>query len=163
VIKQKHEYIETKNQYDTPIFIFLSDRSILNNKTNTKMKKISFFFAGFFILLMSTKMYAQPKSSADYFKGKWRILIKGTPDGDARMIFLLENMKDSITGVVQDTTGAEISKISKVELTDSSVNVYFTAQGDDVNVLMNKKDEDHITGSLMGMFDVAGERVKKIL
>jgi hypothetical protein len=29
-----------------------------------------------------------------------------------------------------------------------------------VNLAMTKKDDDHITGSLMGMFDAEGERVK---
>ena len=125
------------------------------------MKKISFLFGIFFLLLLSTRMYAQSKPGADYFKGKWNVLVKGTPNGDVRMIFLLENTKDSITGVIQDTTGNEISKISRVELTDTSANVFFTAQGYDVNLMMNKKDGDHVTGSLIGMFDAEGERVKK--
>jgi hypothetical protein len=125
------------------------------------MKKVGFLSAAFFLLLLSTKMFAQSKSGADYFKGTWSVLVKGTPNGDARMIILLENRNDSITGVVQDTTGTEISKISKVELTDTSATVYFTAQGYDVNLVMNKKDDDHITGSLMAMFDAEGERLKK--
>src|ERR1700680_2545562 len=124
------------------------------------MKKVGFLSAAFFLLLLSTKMFAQSKSGADYFKGTWSVLVKGTPNGDARMIFLLENRNDSITGVVQDTTGTEISKISKVELTDTSATVYFTAQGYDVNLVMNKKDGDHITGSFMAMFDAEGERLK---
>ncbi|MDP9042607.1 MAG: hypothetical protein M3N30_11560 [Bacteroidota bacterium] len=125
------------------------------------MKKASFLSWLLFFLLLSTNMLAQPKPGADYFKGTWSVLVKGTPNGDAQMIVLLENRNDSMTGVVQDTTGAEISKISKVELTDSSATVYFTAQGYDVNLVMNKKDNDHITGSLMSMFDAEGERVKK--
>ena len=126
------------------------------------MKKASLFLAGSFLLLLSTNVHAQSKTGADYFKGKWNVLIKGTPNGDAKMIFVLENKNDSIVGVVQDTTGAEISKISNAELSDTSVTVYFNAQGYDVNVLMNKKDDDHVTGSLMSMFDAEGERVKEI-
>jgi hypothetical protein len=125
------------------------------------MKKLSFLFGLAFFLLASTKMLAQSKPGADYFKGKWTMLIKGTPNGDAKMIFFLENKNDSITGVVQDSTGVEISKLSKVELKDSVITVYFTAQGYDVNVVMARKDDDHVTGSLMGMFDVEGERKKE--
>ena len=125
------------------------------------MKKASFLSWLLFFLLLSTNMLAQSKSGADYFKGTWSVLVKGTPNGDARMMVLLENRNDSMAGVVRDTTGAEISKISKVELTDTSATVYFTAQGYDVNLVMNKKDNDHITGSLMSMFDAEGERVKK--
>jgi hypothetical protein len=125
------------------------------------MKKANFLSWLLFFLLLSTNMLAQSKPGADYFKGKWSVLIKGTPSGDTRMMVLLENRNDSMAGVVQDTTGVEISKISKVELTDSSATVYFTAQGYDVDLVMKKKDNDHITGSLMSMFDAEGERVKK--
>ena len=125
------------------------------------MKKVSFLFTGLFFLLLSMNVNAQSKTGADYFAGKWSVLVKGTPNGDAKMIFVLENKNDSIAGIVQDTTGAEISKISNVELTDTSVTVYFNAQGYNVNVVMNKKDDDHVSGSLMGMFDADGERVKE--
>jgi hypothetical protein len=125
------------------------------------MKKASFLSWLLFFLIMSTNMFAQPKQGADYFKGKWSILLKGTPSGDTRIFFLLENSNDSITGVVQDSTGTDISKISKVELTDTSATVYFTAWGYDLNLIMNKKDNDHVTGNLMNALDIEGERVKK--
>ena len=125
------------------------------------MKKANFFSCLLFFLIMSTNMFAQTKQGADYFKGKWNVLVKGTPNGDTRMIVLLENKNDSLTGVIQDTTSTEISKISKIELTDTSATVYFIAQGYDVDLVMNKKDIDHITGSLMSMFEAEGERIKK--
>ena len=78
------------------------------------------------------------------------------------MIFVLENRNDSIVGLVQDTTGAEIAKITSAELKDNEITLYFTTQGYDVNLVMTKKDDDHTTGSLMGMFDAEGERVKPI-
>jgi hypothetical protein len=125
------------------------------------MKKANFLSCLLFFLIMSTNMFAQTKQGADYFKGKWSILLKGTPSGDTRIFFLLENSKDSITGVVQDSTGTDMSKISKVELTDTSATVYFTAWGYDLNLIMNKKDNDHVTGNLMNALDIEGERVKK--
>src|SRR6476620_12502273 len=124
------------------------------------MKKFTSVLVGILCLVVSVGVSAQSKVGADYFKGKWSVLVKGTPNGDAKMIFVLENKNDSIAGIVQDTTGAEISKISNVELTDTSVTVYFNAQGYNVNVVMNKKDADHVSGSLMSMFDAEGERVK---
>ena len=122
------------------------------------MKKLSLLFAGLFFLLLSLNVNAQ--TGADYFAGKWDVLIKGTPNGDAKMFVVLAKTDSAMTGSVQDSTGAEISKLSKVELTDSSATVYFTAQGYDVNLLMTKKDDDHVTGSMMSMFDAEGERVK---
>jgi len=125
------------------------------------MKKLSLFFAGVFSLLLSISVNAQSKTGADYFKGKWSVLLKGTPGGDAKMTFILENKSDSIRGVVQDTTGAEVSKITNAELKDNEVTLYFNAQGYDVNLLLKKKDDDHVTGSLMGMFDAEGIRIKE--
>ena len=126
------------------------------------MKKVTTIFAGIFFLLLSVAASAQSKPGADYFKGKWSVILKGTPNGDAKMIFVLENKNDSITGVVQDTTGAEISKIDNAELKDTEITLYFNAQGYDVNLLLTKKDDDHVTGSLMSMFDAERERIKEM-
>jgi len=124
------------------------------------MKKICFIFAGLFFLFLSINTKAQT-SGADYFAGKWSILVKGTPGGDAKMLFVLQKKDSTLTGVVQDSTGKEMSKLDKVEVNGNAATVYFNAEGYDVNVVMNKKDEDHVTGSLMGMFDAEGERVKE--
>ena len=124
------------------------------------MKKLSSVLAGLFLLLLSLGASAQSQTGADYFTGKWSVLLKGLPTGDSKMIFVLEKKDATITGVVKDTTGAEISKITSVELKDSEITLFFNAQGYDVNLLLAKKDDDHATGSLMGMFDAEGERIK---
>lgn len=125
------------------------------------MKQFSLIFAGLFFLLLSSNTNAQSKTGADYFAGTWNVLVKGTPNGDARMWIVLEKKDTAMTGSVQDSTGKEISKITNVEMNDTSATVYFTAQGYDVNLEMDKKGDDHVTGSLMGMFDAVGDRVKK--
>ncbi|HTS45627.1 MAG TPA: hypothetical protein VMH01_14610 [Puia sp.] len=124
------------------------------------MKKTSLLLAGLFFLLLSFKIRAQTKTGADYFEGKWSVLLKALPDGDTKMYFVLEKKDTTMAGVVQDSTGKEIAKIDKVELKDTTVTIYFTAQGYDVNLVMNRKDNDHTIGSLMGMFDAEGERKK---
>ena len=113
-------------------------------------------------LLVVLSIRAQ-NPTTEYFKGKWNILCKGTPQGDAKMVFKLDKSSDTLTGVVLDTTGAEISKMSKIEQKDSSITVYFVAQGYDVSVALIKKDENHVTGSLLAMFDIEGERVRELL
>ena len=123
------------------------------------MKMFKSIFAGLFFLLFIPGAKAQT-SSADYFAGKWSVLLKGLPQGDTKIFVVLEKKDTTMTGVVQDSTGNQVSKIDKVELSGDTATVYFSAQGYDVNLVMNKKDDDHITGSLMGMFDAEGERVK---
>ena len=121
------------------------------------MKRVSFLLVGIFFLAFT----ASAQTSADYFAGKWNVLLKGIPGGDARLIFALEKKDSTITGVVQDSTGKEISRITNAELKENQITLYFNAQGYDVNLLLTKKDDDHVTGSLMGMFDAEGDRIKE--
>jgi len=122
------------------------------------MKKSKSILFG--LLLLFTMGAKAQTANADYFAGKWNVLLKGLPDGDTKMFIVLEKRDTTMTGIVQDSTGTQISKIDKVELKENTATVYFSAQGYDVNLAMTKKDDDHITGSLMGMFDAEGERVK---
>jgi len=124
------------------------------------MTKFKWMLTGVLILFLTLNAHAQTGTGADYFAGKWNVLIKGLPQGDARMFFVLEKKDTTMTGIVQDSTGTQISKLDKVELTANAATLYFNVQGYDVNLVMNKKDDDHVTGNLMGMFDADGERVK---
>ena len=113
------------------------------------------------LILFSVFANAQSSTTPNYFEGKWNILLKGLPDGDTKMYLVLQKRDTTWSGVVQDSTGAEISKIDKFEMGEAMATVYFNARGYDVNLVMNKKDDDHITGTLMGMFDAVGDRVKE--
>lgn len=124
------------------------------------MKKSIAFISALFIFFLSTGAMAQAQTGADYFAGKWDMLVKGLPNGDTKMLVILDKKDTTMTGVIQDSVGTEISKFSKVELKEKEVTVYFTAQGYDVYLLMTKKDDDHVTGSMMGMFDAEGVRAK---
>lgn len=124
------------------------------------MKKVTFLIAGIFFFLLPIGLNAQTVSGADYFAGKWNVVVKGTPNGDALMIFNLEKKDSTLTGVIVDSTGTEISKISGCDLKDTELTVFFNASGYDVNLVMIKKDDDHVTGNLLGMFDAEGERIK---
>lgn len=123
------------------------------------MKTFKLLFSGLFFLLCTLSVKAQT-SGVDYFAGEWSVLVKGLPNGDTKMTIVLEKKENSLTGAVLDTAGNEISKLDKVAINPTSVTVFFSAQGYDVNLVMNKKDENHVTGNMMGMFDAEGERVK---
>ncbi len=124
------------------------------------MKKLSSVFTAVFIFILSTGTKAQTSKGADYFSGKWDMLVKGLPNGDTKMMVVLDKKDTTLTGAILDSTGAETAKFSKVEVKDNGVTVYFTAQGYDVYMTMDKKDDDHVTGSMMGMFDADGTREK---
>ncbi|HTB24837.1 MAG TPA: hypothetical protein VK711_05675 [Puia sp.] len=124
------------------------------------MKKSIVFISGLIIIFLLSGAMANAQTGADYFAGKWNMLVKGLPNGDTKMLVILDKKDTTMTGVIQDSVGTEISKFSKVELKENEVTVYFTAQGYDVYLLMTKKDDDHVTGSMMGMFDAEGIRAK---
>jgi hypothetical protein len=139
---------------------------IQNNQTD--MKQFRFFLTGVFILLLTSgvnaqaKSGAQPQSKPDYFAGKWNILIKGTPGGDSKMLLTFERKDTALTATIKDSTGTEAGSVNKVMENEQSVTVYFTAQGFDVDLMLEKKDDDHMTGNLMGgMFEAEGDRVKE--
>jgi|SRR5690242_346073 hypothetical protein len=124
------------------------------------MQKINLIITVVFLLVLSIVAKGQTAAS-DYFAGKWNVLIKNLPQGDAKMFVNLENQDSTWVGNISDSTGKEISKFSKVELHDTTVTVYFTAQGYDVYLRLQQKDADHVTGSMLDMFDAEGERVKE--
>ena len=124
------------------------------------MKRISLFLLTIFFALLSAGTHAQTKDSTNYFIGKWNMLLKGLPSGDTKMFVNLEKKDTAYTGIILDSTKTEVAKISKVEKKGYTVTLYFTAQGYDVTLYMEKKDEDHITGNMLNMFDALGERIK---
>ena len=131
------------------------------------MKKIRFFSAAVvFLLLSSFFVNAQAKDSAqgktDFFTGKWNVLLKGVPGGDAKMTVNFERKDTALTATLQDSTGKEAGKVNKVIENAQSVTIYFTAQGYDVDLTLEKKDDDHVVGSLMNMFEATGDRIRDI-
>src|SRR6476469_3081442 len=114
------------------------------------MKNVSVVvFAIIFFFLSSFSANAQAKNDGDYFLGKWNVLVAGTPQGDSKLVVKLDRKDGKLSGVVLDTTDKEIAPITKIEEKEKSTTVYFTAQGYDVYLVMEKKDDDHITGNLM--------------
>ena len=127
------------------------------------MKKLVVLTAGLLSLIVSFNAQAQSKTGADFFAGKWNVLITGTPYGDLKRVYILEKKDNGLAGTVLDSTGKEISKCSKVDVKDNEVTLYYTALGNDVSIVLTKKDDDHVTGKAMGAFDAKGERVKQLL
>jgi len=124
------------------------------------MRTIQLVVSGMIFFFLSMGVNAQVQTSAEYFAGKWNVMVKGTPNGDAAMIFNLGNLENKITGVITDTAGVEVSKISGADLGENAITLYFNASGYDINLTLSKKDEDHVTGNMLGMFEAEGERIK---
>jgi hypothetical protein len=124
------------------------------------MKKFNLTLAALMaFVLIAAKANAQ---TANYFIGKWDVLVKGLPQGDTHMLFNLTDSAGQAKGALLDTTAAHKDiPMTKIEQAPDTITLYFSAQGYDVSLTLKKKDDDHATGSLMGMFDAVADRVKK--
>jgi hypothetical protein len=117
--------------------------------------KVSFFII---FLLTTASTFAQSQSDIDFFSGKWEIMIKGTQNGDATVILVLEKGGDGLVGSVQDTNGTELSKIARIVVGSDKLNLQFVVQGQSVNVELVKKDDSHVTARY-GNYSAEGQRV----
>lgn len=126
------------------------------------MKKVSVLF---FLMLLSVAVnsIAQAPAPADFFAGKWDIVVAGTPNGDTQLVANLVRKDGKLTGEI--TTPADATKgaipITKIEEGTDKLALYFTAQGYDVNLDLAKVDDDNLKGSLMNMFDAKAKRLKE--
>jgi len=123
------------------------------------MKKLSLMLALIMGLFFSTTVKAQ--STANYFVGRWQITVIGAPGGDAKMTFIFERKDGKLNGVVRDSTDKEVSKITQIDENDKTINAAFTINSNDVTLSLEPVDDDHIKGSVMGMFDAKGTRIKE--
>ena len=121
------------------------------------MKNVRVFLVVVFCFVSALKMNAQVP--ADYFAGKWSVMVTGTPNGDAKMLVNLERKDGKLTGGITNPGATEPTKFSNVEEKENSVTVYFSASGYDVYLTLEKKGDNKVEGSMMDMFDAKGERV----
>jgi hypothetical protein len=126
------------------------------------MKK---FIALVFVLttLFSASAFASKPDPTDFFAGKWKIMVAGTPNGDVTFATNLIRKDGVLTGqlkIVGDDS-LPLIDISKVEDSSDKVVIYFTIQSYDVNAELTKVDADNLKGSLMGMFEAKAARVKE--
>jgi hypothetical protein len=126
------------------------------------MKKTSFLIAGMLFFLLSVGVYGQTQTDADFFTGRWTGIVEGTPTGDMNIAISLERKDGLLDGMIRIGEQEEV-KFSKIEEKETSVMFYFTSNsGYDVNLCMEKKDDNHVNGalstSIAGTFGFTGER-----
>ena len=96
----------------------------------------------------------------NYFEGKWTVLIKGTPNGDASVPMRFETKEGKTLGYFVDPDTTKETPMTSADIKGDEIVAAFTIAGYDVSMLITKKDDDHASGKLMDMFDVEATRVK---
>ena len=113
-----------------------------------------------FLLVCNLRSSAQSQEAPDFFVGKWTVLVKGTPQGDVKLVLSVEKKDTSLAAVILDSTGGAFAKVDKIVRNQTAMTAYFSALGYDLYLEMNKKDEDHLVGNLVGQFEAEAERIK---
>ncbi|MGN7202847.1 hypothetical protein ACTHQF_01135 [Pedobacter sp. SAFR-022] len=124
------------------------------------MKKLATLIVGVFALMIIS-VAAKAQSNTDFFVGKWDILVKGTPQGDVNMKVSFEKKDGKLVGTMVNPDTQKEEPFNKLDTTEKGIIVYFSAQGYDVDMSLEKQDDDHVIGSVMSMLEVTGVRVKK--
>lgn len=124
------------------------------------MKINKLVFATIMCMLSVIMVQASSQLSPEYFEGKWAVLVKGTPNGDATIPVRFETVEGKTIGYFMEEGATEESKMSSVTISGDVVNTAFNISGYDVTLSLKKVDDDHAKGDLMGMFDAEGTRVK---
>lgn len=122
------------------------------------MKKI-LLLGGLFLMLLFVNNPAMAKNK-DFFVGKWSVVIKGTPLGDSKLTVVLSRKSGKLQGYIINKDG-EKSDIEKIEVKGQIVIIYFTFNHFDVDLTMQKKDENHFIGKLKERYDSEGVRLMK--
>ncbi len=104
---------------------------------------------------------AETGANPDYFVGTWNATMIGTPGGDAQLKLILERKDGKLTGkMVSEKMGGD-QALDKIEETESGkIKVFFQANGMNINMDLEKEDNDNLKGKLMNMFDVKASRAK---
>lgn len=124
------------------------------------MKKFSMILTAFLLFSVVSIQAQDKQDDGDFFIGKWKLLVKGTPNGDAEMfVSFKKNDKGKIVGTTGDVKSGETA-FTRVEAKKDKITAYWVAQGYDVYIYLEKTGDDKVEGSMMDMFDATGTRVK---
>lgn len=124
------------------------------------MKRVKLLIAGLFFILTTLNLMAQDKTGIDFYQGKWSVVAQG-PNGDLKMIIEFNQKEGKVVSAISDTDGKELFKVVSTEVKGNSASLNFIgSQGSEVPMEIQKKDNDHFSGTIMSMYDFAGERLK---
>jgi len=122
------------------------------------MKRMNVILAGIFILL-STVANAQTKTGFEYFKGKWSV-VASAPTGDVRMIVGFEKSDTKVTATIKNPDGKELYKVLSTTVSEKQATIRFIGSQGEVDMVLNIKDENSLTGDIMGFVSLEGIRLK---
>jgi hypothetical protein len=135
----------------------------LTQKLNFKIMRKTLFILSTIILafiLYTGSINAQVKNTGEnFFIGKWNAMLYGVPDGDTKMVIIINRKDDKLTGDMSDPAKSDPPvELDNIEVADSTFKATFSAQGMDITIMLKIKNDTTITGNMMNMFDIKGTK-----
>jgi len=120
------------------------------------MKRVSLLLV-MTLSLMASNMNAQ--QSGNYFVGKWEIVMQDTPQGDIKMTMNIDRNEGKLEATLMMSVE---TKIVNIKETEKSITLPFsTPDGYDIDIYIEKVDDDNVKGVVADMIDLKGQRVKE--
>lgn len=113
-----------------------------------------------FVLLCGITFNGFSQTTPGYFEGKWSVLIKETPNGDATIPMRFELKDGKMKGYFTAPDSQEETAMASVDVTSDQLTAAFNIASYDVVMVIAKKDEEKASGKLMDMFVVEATKVK---
>lgn len=125
------------------------------------MRRTTFIFI-FCMLTLAFSSRSQTAVPAEYFAGKWEILVVGTPQGDSKLVAELVRTDGKLSGNLVNPAepNADKIQITSIEENGDKISMGFSTQGYDVTIDLAKVDDNNMKGNLMNMFDATAKRIK---
>ena len=78
--------------------------------------------------------------------------------GDVDMIVELNRVDGNLKGTISALN--QTVEVERITEREKSVTLYFVGEGYDVDLTLIKKNQNEVTGDMMGQFDATGKRIK---
>ncbi|MFD2939127.1 hypothetical protein [Flavobacterium notoginsengisoli] len=121
------------------------------------MKKLSVFIAATVCSLVFS-FRANAQASESKFVGKW--ILQDTSKDDKNFMYITRD-GEKLGGYFTGEKGENKLIFTKIEEKENSMTCYFSAQGYDCYLFLESKDEKHLEGTMMDMFDYKATRVEE--
>jgi hypothetical protein len=120
------------------------------------MKQKVYFLLALFI---SISAFASAQTPADFYAGKWEIMIYSSPMGDIKFTTELVRKDGKLTGELSmpDYPDREKRAITKVEENGDNIKIFFNSpqSGGDVAIDLKKENDTTLRGKTMEYETVA--------
>jgi len=94
------------------------------------------------------------------FVGTWDFEIFDTPNGDTKNVLIIHLKDDKFSGVMKGVDGQDF-ELYNFSVDGDEMTFFFTAQGHEVDVVIELQSNNEFEGYLKDMFEVVGSRAKE--